>query len=211
VQILYGVYDNFQLIRSDEITTVAVPGEGMYITMRKTVTERLGEPYNQCNSNVNEQNTSFSREIALMGSSYRQSLCFRICMLHYIETECACRTANQFDQNDTDTCSGPCVEAKMKGFDYQSKCAACPLECGSTVFDLKVDKEKVAESSVFNSIIQANFKNGGFNYSLVEIQNKLIVMKLNFESLSYSELKELPKMTYTNLVAQLGGTVGNGF
>jgi len=79
------------------------------------------------------------------------------------------------------------------------------------VFDLKVDKEKVAESSVFNSIIQANFKNGGFNYSLVEIQNKLIVMKLNFESLSYSELKELPKMTYTNLVAQLGGTVGNGF
>jgi len=78
------------------------------------------------------------------------------------------------------------------------------------VFDLKVDKDRVAESEVFNSIIQANLKQSGFNYSLVEIQNRLIVMKLNFESLSYSELKELPKMTYTNLVAQLGGTVGNG-
>jgi len=78
------------------------------------------------------------------------------------------------------------------------------------VFDLKVDKDRVAESGVFNSIIEANFKQSGFNYSLVEIQNRLIVMKLNFESLSYSELKELPKMTYTNLVAQLGGTVGNG-
>ena len=190
--------------------TIAVPGEGMYITMKKTVTERLGEPFNQCDSNVNEQNTSISREIASMGSNYRQRLCYRICMLHYIELACGgCQLAKQFGMNGTDTCSLACVESEMKGFDFQSKCDMCPLECTSVVFDQRVDKERVDNSTVFGNIIQANLNRSGLGYSLAEVQSRLIVMKLNFESLSYSELKELPKMSFTNLVAQLGGTVGN--
>ncbi len=48
MKLYYAISENSHLIRSDEILSVATPGEGNFITIKKTVTDRLGKPFSEC-------------------------------------------------------------------------------------------------------------------------------------------------------------------
>ena len=79
--IYYGVFDNFLALRSTEINSVATPGLGYMIELKKTVTDKLGEPFNQCDDNIKDLNTPLAKEIASRGSEYRQVVCYNLCRL----------------------------------------------------------------------------------------------------------------------------------
>jgi len=112
-----------------------------------------------------------------------------------------------------DTCDTKCVENVRDRFDEQLECNFCPLECDSVQYDFFKESRRINDttSTLFSSILtQANLnKNKEFeNYSLSTVADKLVAFKINYDSLSYTHLAELPKTTFTNLVADFGGTIG---
>ncbi len=212
----YGVYDNSQLVRSDEVVSLAGPGEGRIIKVKKRATNRLGRPYNECDDEARSSlSTELTRRVALMGSEYRQKFCFRVCLLAYMERNCVCSLGGQLDEaGANDTCSLGCVEPVWRNFDFKRNCGEeCPLECDSVVFELEVEKEKISEAFFIRTIIETELNKTGNrlagNQSAdASFWSTVIFFGINFDSLMTEVVSELPKTTFTNFLSELGGTIG---
>ncbi len=214
--VLYRIYENTDLIRSDEITASPLRGYANFISVRKTVRDRLSNPYNQCMEDVSQLRNKLTDEISLMGSKYRQDFCYRLCLLHSIEDECRCELPKQLGLNGTDNCGHGCIEAVKNSFDFETKCGReCPLECDSVEYELKVNSERINTSVLRDNILWKLRQ--GLNVTVIsaeqerEFFGRMVGFKVNFESLSVTEVTELPKVTVGNLVADLGGTFGKIF
>jgi hypothetical protein len=127
-----------------------------------------------------------------------------------METACSCQLNDQYGRPGNDTCSSKCLNPIIDKFDFQSSCAdECPLECDSVAYELTEKILKVNVSSFFSDLIRANMNRPGLtNVSFEHLQKNLMIFNVNFDTLSYTNLVELPKTTLTNLVAELGGTIG---
>ncbi len=207
----YGVFENSQLVRSDEIVPHGLRGVSAFITIKKTVTDKLGKPFNNCEESTSELNNSLINEIYLMGSEYSQPLCFRLCLLHYLENACTCSLQKQLGQNGSDTCRRDCVEAIKDSFDFQKNCRLCPLECDLVSYDLVSQTRNIGENRVEMSRIKMEYskRHEKFsNYSFEYVKEKIIKFQINFDKLGYLHVSELPKTTFTNLIAELSGTIG---
>ncbi len=202
LQMYYGVFENFAVIRSDEIARGLSPGKGYIISVKKKISKRLPEPYNDCVENVDN---SLSAEIAKMGSEYRQDLCYGLCILYYMEKTCDCSLPSQFGRGGNDTCSAACVQTIIDTFDFQKNCRLCPKMCSTVVYDLKITPEKLDNYGHFYSKIENKLNKTKFE----EITQRLVAFNINFESLSTETIEEMPKRTVANLIADLGGTFGN--
>jgi hypothetical protein len=205
------VFENTHLIRAEEITSQATAGYGSFISVKKTVTDRLDEPFNQCTEMPEVATNPLVREVISMGSDYRQDFCFRICMLRYLETSCNCSLPEQFDMahgNTTDTCHRGCLRPIIDTFDFSLHCK-CPLECDSVSYGLTESIREITKHRYFIDAVSVGLAKK--NLSLEQAKENVIAFCLNYETLSVTELTELPKVTVTNLVADLGGTIGNFF
>ena len=45
-------------------------------------------------------------------------------------------------------------------------------------------------------------------FTFDSIKEKLIILNINFEKMSFTQLTEIPKKTFTELVSELGGIIG---
>ena len=82
------------------------------------------------------------------------------------------------------------------------------MECDSVSYELVEDKR--TDSLFMYHIIRKNLNKSEFsNYTFDYISKNLIAFNINYESLSYKEVSELPKTTFTNLIGDLGGIIGN--
>ena len=106
----YGVFDNSLALRSFDFISVARPGLVNIIDIKKTAIDKLGEPFNKCDDNTIASNTQLTKEIASMGSEYRQEICFNLCRLHYMEKYCNCSLAYQLGLGGNDTCDTVCIK-----------------------------------------------------------------------------------------------------
>jgi len=208
LELFYGLYEHSHLISADIISAVYA-GEAKYITIKKFVYNKLEKPFNEC-----EDNPVSSIVNGIEGSQYRQAYCYRMCMLKYIEEKCECSLSSQYMLNGSDTCKNPCFENEYEHFDFETWCGGfCPLECDSVSYDLLVHSRLLKRNSYFRMQIQDwlnhNNNTNRLNETFDSIAEELIGFKINFEGLSYSTLAELPKMTIINLIAELGGMIGN--
>jgi len=193
--VLYRIFENTDLIRSDEITASPLRGYANFISVRKTVRDRLSNPYNQCMEDVSQLRNKLTDEIS---------------------DECRCELPKQLGLNGTDNCEHGCIEAVKNSFDFETKCGReCPLECDSVEYELKMNSERI-NTSVLRDRILWKLRQG-LNVTVIsaeqerEFFGRMVGFKVNFESLSVTEVTELPKVTVGNLVADLGGTFGKIF
>ncbi len=71
------------------------------------------------------------------------------------------------------------------------------LDGSSNLFSKIVTKENLYRKAFFQ------------NYTLNDIGQKLVSFKVYYDRLSFTEISELPKTTLTELISELGGTIGN--
>ncbi len=64
--------DNSLIPRSVDISHRTYPGNSYYEMISKTVTDKLGEPYNACEDNTNGLKSPLAKEIEARGSRYVQ-------------------------------------------------------------------------------------------------------------------------------------------
>jgi len=202
LKVYYGVFENSEVIRSDEMSKGLTLGQGYIISIKKKILNRLSEPYNDC---VDSVKNSLSDEIELMGSEYRQNLCYSLCIMHQMEKACQIVLPKQLSFGVNDTNNTVCVQEVIDTFDFQKNCRICPQKCKIIVYDSESSQEKMGKYGHFFPIISTKLNETEYE----KVADRLIALNINFESLSTEVIDEVPKITITNLVANLGGTVGN--
>jgi len=172
---------------------------------KKTVIDKLGEPYNKCEDNTDSLNSPLTKEIRARGSVYKQRICFNLCRLYFIQELCNCSLQYQLWTNGNDTCNKDCVKSIVDTFDYIENCKSCPVECDSVLYETRIEKSNI--SIVVNK--NANWTERFSNVSIDSILKNLTILNFNYERMEYTEIKEMPRTTFVSLIGELGGTLGN--
>lgn len=157
-----------------------LPGKNTDVKLTKTVIKALSSPYSECVENEEYSKSEFSRELVNSGYTYRQENCYDSCFVkYYLLQKCA-------DLGDN------CFIELRSSFDFISNCSRlCPIQCDLIAFDFATKEYEITTT-------YPNISNNG----------GIIELSIYFTTLQYTELTEFPKMTLTDLVSSVGGTLG---
>ena len=200
---MYGVYENVLPINSNEVFTLVESG-GYLNYIQKTVIDKLGEPYNQCEDNTDSLNSPLANEIKSRGLDYSQNLCHKLCRLYFIQDTCRCSLQYQLWSNGSDTCDKSCVETILDTFDYGVSCESCPIECDSVLYETRMVKGNISRFISDNLNMAERFS----NFTFESIVHNLTALNFNYNKMQYTKIREIPRTTFVTLTGELGGTVG---
>jgi len=165
------------------------PGKTTDLIISKTTQTRLGPPYNQCLKDGNTFDSDLFRETAAKDYTYRQVNCFDLCFRQYYIKACS----------STEGVYTECYLNFTQNFDNNKICSEfCPLECDLVKFDVEKHEYSLATTALL--------KNSSDISS--EITHNLWIY---YHDLEFTEILQLPKMTGTDLISSIGGTLGKAF
>jgi len=105
-----------------------------------------------------------------------------------------------------DTCIRKCVEKIVETFDYAKQCKSCPIECDSVSYRASTEYSDI--SDYLKNFPIRNLTERFANYRIDSIIKNLSILNFNYESMEYTQIKEMPRTTFVSLIGELGGTVG---
>ena len=205
------------IISSTDVISQVIVGAKTVVAIEKRVQNNLGRPYNDCFDDLNDVDSfdsDFYRDTINLGQSYRQIYCFRVCLIRTLEKKCDCLLPVQFGQAlGNDTCDKACLEREINEFDEKLTCwRPCPKECDSNEYTTVLKDEFVyVENNTMYSKIRAELlktRRDVSGLSFEEMRKRIFNLRINFASMKYCEVSQIPKSTIADLVASLGGTLG---
>jgi hypothetical protein len=179
----------------------------------------LPKPYSHCELDTNI-NSEYFDLIKANGYAYSQKLCIEQCIQKKILSECGCIDSSIFtfyslvntcDYNETmNQCDLDVFNREFSKEKNDESCEfKCPLECNFIEYkttpssyrlkgDLFMDfiNENEISSQDSNETINAN-----------NAANSIVSFKIYYDSLSYIQTTESPKMNLVSLLASIGGNL----
>lgn len=188
----YYIGDNTYEPVFSNIKGVINPGILTDLVLSKTVQRTLGPPYNKCLKEGQTFDSDLFRETIQSGYTYRQVNCYDRCLSKiYIEK---CNPMKNKHSNE-------CYNNLTAYFDFKKLCSVyCPIECDSVTFT--ADTMTLDFNSITWPIIPAKYANETFNVS------SIFSLWIYFDHIEYTAIDQIPKMTGTDLVSNVGGTLG---
>ncbi len=201
----------------------------MDVALSKQVSTSLPKPYNNCYDNLDISNpfdSEMFRRTLANNHTYRQANCYDICSFKHVTEVCQC-TANTIYVNNNYAkvecfsvlgSNQDCIARVLRQVNMTSLCAdVCPLECSTDLFrfnsqtyeydpdqsELREFRKKMIEA---NNTAVLNKDEKDFKRHLKE---RGIVLNIFLVDLHYEEISETPKMSGTDLISNIGGTMGN--
>lgn len=212
--------ENRVLPRGKEVfKLLAEQGKVNDISVSKTIDTKLPYPYNDCLDDLGSINyfgSEFYRLTLKNGYKYRQANCYEVCTYQAIAEHCNC-TSNYYPTNSTtEDCNSKskylCKTIFANKYRLTKKCLdSCPSECRSTSFKYNtVPLDYVpTEEEILKLRKRYWFFSGKTNSALIkELNTYGIYLRIFFDELTYTEIIETPKTTGTDLVSNIGGTLG---
>jgi len=193
---MYGITDNSAKIVHENIYQDIHPGQLMEIALSKTNQTALAQPYSNCNET----------------KDYRQVNCRDDCFNEKMTEICGCpfpKECGLFSERTNE-----CIKADSKAVSIRSQCSlTCPAECIQVNFAINTvyvkweleeeyfDYYKSKASKKFN--IKGMTDDG--------LRKGFSKIHIYFTRLETTMITQSPSMTLTNLIANMGGLLGNLF
>ena len=154
----------------------------------------LGKPYNDCNMEDEEFDSKFYHMTA-SEYSYQRARCLDICFYEKFKQKCNCSLSAKDVFENRRICKpfNQCYK-DLLSFDYFKNCNDfCPLECKSVIIEAK--ETEILEIKKMKSI-------------LLNASETSRALFLYFQELKYTEIFQIPITSVTDLVSNIGGTLG---
>ena len=219
------VHNQSSIPRSTEGIDVA-SGSHTNIIVNRVFVTKLGNPYNDCQSNVDNIDSGFLKTLKAnnQNRTYNQKLCFELCFQNNLVENCGCYATFLIRSNSSVPCFNQskilCLDKYTENFyneDVDRKCSPfCPLPCENIEYSLSTSTADYPSPAYLNKYLlndtkfQPIFgKNDLKNvFDLFQAKYKVASFDVYYNSLSYTKITEYPKMLPEELVAFFGGTFG---
>jgi hypothetical protein len=175
-------------------------------------------PYSNC-MDRDSIKTEFANELRNLGLKYTRLNCIAICQQNLTIKNFGCydlRLPALYNAT-------PCLHLYSRWFAKDDCVPQCPYECESVSYDLKLSNSDFPSAHYhmlslndpfYRSIFTAN-SNGLFNstedllHSTVDLaRNIMVKIFIYFDEIKTTEISETPTMTFENMLANIGGTLG---
>ena len=196
------------------------PKIGKQITLKRNTYNQYQHPYSECS--VLEDNTlveplddrSIFDRVVNTGYSYSRKLCYDVCTQFLITRTCGC---NSFKLSYQEKGFGLCtdnddincfIHFKFNITIILEFCLPrCPMECHRSFFTTSTVQYQY-DKNYFNSYLNSfNFHNDVPNDTDLSeyAYNNMVELKINYDTFSYLEVNEEPKMSGEDLLGKIGG------
>jgi hypothetical protein len=209
-QVYYYVGENLQEPTYDDFFHRLGKGNKRYLILDKLVQKKLEYPYNQCTANSEIKGILMPNILSRGNFSYTQEKCFQICCLRYLSSKCNCTYP---DQEAVPRCDDKyaCFNIEYRSFDFAKICdQTCPLECDITYYTVTkegIDFDPTREQyRIFKEWLLRVRNISGLTNE--KISKDITYLNFFFEHIKSTEITQLPKMTFPDLVSNIGGTLG---
>ena len=205
----------------------ATPGGGIILTPTRSIFHQYPAPYSSCtvlgdgtivDGYEIADRTLFDAVLA-SGYVYSQATCFLFCEQVKTVEWCGCLSpyakytiaGYHFCSNETELkCNDAAYIHFYAGDLIKNECVPkCPLECEQSVVDTVSSSytfsftRKYVDSVQTDATMIAKWANqSDFNTSLA---SNIVIITVFYPSLTYIMVEEEPKMTFENLIGELGG------
>ena len=215
----------------------ASSGEQTNIITSRLFDSKLEYPFNDCKSNLKSPDAFDSdifRATFKLRKYYNHEYCFDVCLQKEIITNCLCSAtifARLENLKDCETLNEVSCSMKVAQDFYEQdlmkKCSPfCPQECESTTYSLSVShsffpNQKFSDFLITQPTIQAKFKHSKTfkNGSILfednsdhidkdELRKSMAMININYDDVKYTLVSQVPKMTFEELLANIGGQLG---
>jgi hypothetical protein len=199
-----------------------LPSEGIKLAQRtltnivlsKVIAQREPYPYSDCQKlDTFSFDKILHNAILKSNSSYKQKLCFDLCLQQIVIKQCGCYDLKYLQLLDAPPCLTladiSCTENEYLKFvssDIKSICQRyCPLECDAQYFNF------LMSSSTFPSLNYANIL--GVNSAILShsdgltidsLPDNVLAFSVYFQNLAYTSISESVKTSLFDVTANIG-------
>ncbi|CAL1540642.1 unnamed protein product [Lymnaea stagnalis] len=190
------------------------PGMHTMISLKQVQIRRIGVPYSPCEPDTTSAQTNEYR--------YTTSVCQKQCEQAYIIAMCNCYDSD-LTLDGIDNTTGQCINKPDRQCMYKRRCeiekddnaCRCNSPCGETIYEKTIATIPWPTDSFVNAIYpeicngrtQPSFCNQ-MNASTDVLKQELFKLSIYFEDLNYEELVDQPNYEFTNLLSDIGGSIG---
>ena len=205
---------------------LVTPGSGLAILPQRQFYTQYQTPYSECN--VLEDNTlavgnlpdsTFFDGVVNTGYAYAQSTCFSFCQQKITAQKCHCIALNiaytidgyDYCLNENETRCADMIfdNFTSSSFITQNCLLFCPLECTQRILIASISSYTYPSTEAYLGKIQnnANLIKHYANQTdfTTNLRRNVVQVILNYNSLSYTETDEEPKLTTEDLLGLIGG------
>ena len=183
------------------------------IIMKKVFTQREPDPYSDCQDlNDFKFNKTLYNAIIESGSSFKQKLCFDLCLQQVIIKKCGCYDLKYLKILSVGSCLNltqlECANTEYLSFvesDIDSLCSEyCPLECDSQYFEYKISTNYFPTGS-YTNILSLNPAVAAHLDTYEDLGKNILALNIYYDNLQYSLLSEAQKTSIFDIIAIIGG------
>ena len=193
------------------------PGFVSSVAIERYFLLSLPKPYSDCDDLDDlERKSELYEFIAKSGQKYRQSDCFNLYFQRTIIQKCACyfpglpkfdsSSQSCLNESQISCFNGMLYEFNTRISEYKRIYSLeCPLECDSVSYDFEVSSLSIFSREYFESLPA---ENRVLNASYDVYKESFLVLNVYYLTTQHTEITQAAKITFVDLVANLGGAIG---
>lgn len=174
------------------------PGTETNLVITREIFYKLKSPYSDCLADVfsmNSYDSEFYRDSIIRYGIYRQKLCLNRCAVNRSLSSNLLLDYESFKQNPTD------INNHFNSEEYKKCLEMCPMECESVNYRTSVNIADYSNDNYLKMLFTTR------NRTQV-VKNNVLLVNLYFETITYTQIKEIAEMPFSNLLANIGGKLG---
>jgi hypothetical protein len=194
-------------------------GFATLLSIKRTFSQRLGEPFNEClkdTVSINSFDSDLYRYIIQSTNySYNYKDCFEYCIGREMNKYLNISNKIEHWKNVAYTSSDKPfylfdVYYKIIKDNIHKKCLhECPIECDSIRYDISASFSKFEVKPAIEIIKAIKFKVNPIFENLTSADlNDLVFASVFYNDLEYTSISQLPKMDFFDLISNIGGSLG---
>jgi len=208
---------SFSSMNDDDQEMLISTGTESFVSMQRTFYHQLEVPYSDCKKN---SNSIFYNVLATLNKPYTQKDCVILCRQKRIEDRCNCSDIRYFPVTKQYRCNTTeeikCCDLERNAFfernDLPNECIElCPNECdkfilSTTTSDKRYLIRENAEKYYSNEKIKSKYPNRNLTHE--DLKGGFIRIHIYYDSLDYTSITESVKFSGSDLISNIGGTLG---
>ena len=217
--IVISILNQSDIFTSDDELIDIPPGCSVKISIKRQFINKKPKPFSECIGGLDKPDSFDSdlyREVFKIYKTYNQRLCIDMCLQKYIVENTGCYIKFYPNYNNSLPCNSEknIKEAlELRYFFYNEKenekCYQhCPFKCDTQKFILSSTNKCNFLTDEQSNIIKYNPSKKFINYTVQDIKENFVEIKVYYPKLEYTRIDEFAKITELDLISNIGGTMG---
>ena len=229
----FKIFINDEIVNTFWIDGIQVStGQSITISLDKTKIKKIPKPYSECTNDltdVDSYNSEFYKKLFRQrnDSTYQLAACEALCIQKYVGDKCGCQSSlsEYFFYENMRICDIPysnltdydafmeytCEIDAIFGYaniESDKRDCDCPLKCESSKYSYTISSSEYPSMQLYTNYFSQLYLNDISSMSYNDLRQSIAKVQIYFQEMKQTVIEENEKTLVSDLVSNIGGTLG---